>query len=716
MSGIKTALCIVAGCALAPGAALLANAPSASAALPPASSAVVNDATGGAPLTFAPGTAAKPPRYATDHVLVRFSGQDTSTQRAEVAGRAHGHITENFARVPGLAKVQLANGTSVNSAIASLRGQPGVMYAEPDYVVSDAATTPNDTDFPQEWGLNNTGQTVDGVAGTPGDDISATKAWDLTTGSTSIKVAVIDTGIAIDHPDLAANIWTNPGEIAGNGVDDDHNGFVDDVHGWNFVDNNNNVMDENGHGTHVAGTIGAIGNNDTAGSGSTDGVGVNWHVSIIPVRVLDATGSGLVSDEVNGINYAVANGARVVNMSLSRAGGFSQAEHDAIANATNTLFAVAAGNESKNLDLSPDYPCSLALPNMICVAASDSNDNLASFSNIGSAVNISAPGVNVLSTWPWHSVMFDNIETLPTSPRWTTGGTPNTWGATQEAYASPNHSLTDDPNNNSPTNENNWARRGPFNLSAYNDCRLGYTTLIDAAVGDNLAVETATSVNGPWTAVNNYPGEGDPGYGAFGSDPLPLSSTTYFRFHATTNTAPQFLGDFVDDVGVNCRGAYDGTNFAFLSGTSMATPHVAGAAALILSRFPALTVAQVRARILNDADVKASLSDVGGGRRLDVYTAVANNPPSLTVGPNQTVDTSSAVTLTASATDPDSDPITYTWTQLSGTTVALDDPHKASPKFTAPSTATTIQFQVTASTPTGPDVSGSVTITVKAPK
>jgi len=229
-------------------------------------------------------------------------------------------------------------------------------------------------------------------------------------------------------------------------------------------------------------------------------------------------------------------------------------------------------------------------------------------------------------------------------------------------------------------------------------------------------VETATSASGPWTAVNNYPGEGDPGYSVLGSDALPLSSSTYFRFRATTNTSTQTVGNFFDDIAVNCRGTYDGNNFTFLSGTSMATPHVAGAAALVLARFPTLTTAQVRARILNDADVKSSLNMVAGGKRLDVFKAVANNPPNLTVGPNQTVNTNSTVTLTASATDPDSDPITYTWSQLSGTTVTLDDPHKASPKFTAPSSATTIQFKVTASTPTGPDVSGNVTITVKAPK
>src|SRR5262249_2959696 len=152
---------------------------------------------------------------------------------------ARGRITRTFARVPGLARLQLDAGASVSTALAALHQRSDVLYAEPDYVVTTSATTPTDSRFGDLWGLHNTGQTVNGQTGASGDDINAPGAWDFTTGSSSVKVAVIDTGVAIDHPDLAANIWTNPGEIPGNGIDDDHNGFVDDVHGWNFVDGNN---------------------------------------------------------------------------------------------------------------------------------------------------------------------------------------------------------------------------------------------------------------------------------------------------------------------------------------------------------------------------------------------------------------------------------------------------------------------------------------------
>jgi subtilisin family serine protease len=209
---------------------------------------------------------------------------------------------------------------------------------------------------------------------------------------------VVDTGIDASHPDLAPNVWTNPGESGGgretNGRDDDGNGRIDDVHGWDFVQSDAQPQDGNGHGTHVAGTIAARGND------ATGVAGVSWSAALMPLRVLGDDGSGYVSDAVSAYSYAARNGARVVNASLG-GDSFSRAERDAIAAAPNTLFVVAAGNDSSNDDVTPAYPCDYDLANVICVAASDRDDTLASFSNYGATnVDLAAPGVDIASAWP----------------------------------------------------------------------------------------------------------------------------------------------------------------------------------------------------------------------------------------------------------------------------------------------------------------------------
>ena len=242
---------------------------------------------------------------------------------------------------------------------------------------------------------NNTGQAVNGLPrARPTPTSTRRRRGTATRGSASTVVAVVDSGVAWDHPDLAPNIWSNPDEVAGNGVDDDGNGKVDDVRGWDFVDGDNNPWDYDDHGTHVAGTIAARGNN---GVGVT---GVAWQASIMPVRALDALGTGSNADIADAFTYAAANGARVVNASLGGAGR-SQAMSDAITNNPNTLFVVAAGNDGTDNDTTPRYPCNYTAANLICVAATDNTDALASFSNYGaSSVDLAAPGVDIDSTRP----------------------------------------------------------------------------------------------------------------------------------------------------------------------------------------------------------------------------------------------------------------------------------------------------------------------------
>ncbi|MBU4179854.1 MAG: S8 family serine peptidase, partial [Actinobacteria bacterium] len=285
---------------------------------------------------------------------------------------------------------------TVQEMIERLRRSPLVEYAEPNYI-RYLDRTPNDPNYSEMWGLDNTGQT----GGTPDADIDAPEAWDLQTGSSSVVVAVIDSGIDLTHEDLAANLWTNPGEIPGNGIDDDGNGYIDDVHGWDFRGNDNDPSDTSsacvGHGTHVAGTIGAVGDN------AIGVVGVNWDVQIMPLRCFGAF-LGIFctandSDIIEAIEYYTGFGVRASNNSYG-GGPSSQAMEDVI-RASHSIFVAAAGNDGTNNDTSPHYPSSYNLDNIIAVAATDHNDQMASFSNFGSkSVDLGAPGDGILSTLP----------------------------------------------------------------------------------------------------------------------------------------------------------------------------------------------------------------------------------------------------------------------------------------------------------------------------
>ena len=298
-------------------------------------------------------------------------------------------------RVTGAHHVRLPRGMTVKEALEIYRDDPEVEYAEPNYY-RHTSVTPDDTYFNWLWGLNNTGQRVNGISGTPDADIDAPEAWDITEGSSDMIIAIVDTGVDYDHPDLSDNIWTNPGETPDNGVDDDGNGYVDDVRGWDFFSNDNDPMDFNGHGTHVSGIAAAEGDN------ALGVTGVCWTARIMPLRFLDANGKGTVADEISAIDYAVANGAHIINASFG-GDAFTQAEYDAIsrANSEGILFIAAAGNESFNNDEILFYPASHTLPNIISVAATDQDDNLCWFSNYGATtVDVGAPGVHIYSTRP----------------------------------------------------------------------------------------------------------------------------------------------------------------------------------------------------------------------------------------------------------------------------------------------------------------------------
>ncbi len=284
--------------------------------------------------------------------------------------------------------------------VASISRRRDIEYVEPNYILHSDAI-PNDPSFANLWGMRNTGQVINGVAGKPGADISATLAWDVTTGSRANVVAIVDTGIDYNHSDLAANVWTAPRSFSTN-----IGGVVRTCpagsHGFNAVANSFDPLDDNNHGSHCAGTIGGVGNN------AVGVAGVNWTASMMACKFLDSAGSGTTANAINAIEFAIQAKAalgvdanvRVLSNSWG-GGGFSQALLDEInkADANNMVFVAAAGNNGTNNDVTPHYPSSYSTHNMIAVAATDNSDGLASFSCYGpTSVHLGAPGVDIYST------------------------------------------------------------------------------------------------------------------------------------------------------------------------------------------------------------------------------------------------------------------------------------------------------------------------------
>jgi subtilisin family serine protease len=325
--------------------------------------------------------------YVKDELLVKFKDGTASRSAVETHQLTGASVVEEFPEL-GWQRIKLPSGMSVLQAESLYQNLVAVEMAQPNYYYRLLAT-PNDTQFGSMYGMNK---------------ISAPQAWDLQTGSSTVVVADIDTGIKLNHEDLVPNLWVNAGEIAGNNLDDDGNGYIDDVNGYDFFFNDSNPTDENGHGTHTAGTVGAGGNN------ALGVTGVNWNVKIMPIKIYNASGFGSTSTMlINAYNYVRTMKNRGVNVRVTNnsyggcdeACGYDQATKDAIDALGNAdvLQAFAAGNDNANNDVVPSYPTNYTSPSIISVASSTSTDARSGFSSFGATtVDIAAPGSGILST------------------------------------------------------------------------------------------------------------------------------------------------------------------------------------------------------------------------------------------------------------------------------------------------------------------------------
>ena len=534
--------------------------------------------------------------YVPGELLVKYKTHSRTSASAFYKTNWNISTIQSFKSI-GCQHVKLPQGMTVEQAIDMYRNDPDVEYAEPNYIYH-ATLIPNDSSFTQLWGLHNTGQT----GGTSDADIDATEAWDIVTGSETVVIAVVDSGVKYDHVDLIGNIWSNADDPIGNG-DEDGNGYTDDIRGWDFVDNDNDPMDYNGHGTHVAGTIAAVGNN---GTGVT---GVCWTAKIMPLRGLDAAGSGFTTNLISAIEYANANGAHVINNSWG--GGGSSSALEAAINASSAVVVCAAGNSNVNNDTTPHYPSSYTSTNIISVAATDQNDNRASFSNYGAtSVDVGAPGTNIYSTVTTrHDVFSDDFS--GGLGNWTTGGTNNTW-AISSSY------LDESPGGDYVINTDSWIRTtSAISFAGEIGIRLEFLLQgISESGFDFLFIDTSPD-GSTWTNIDYLSG-------STGGQWFPVEydistyagGNFYIRFRFTSDYSNNYDGWRIDDVKIT---AYTDTNhnsYEYFNGTSMAAPIVSGIAGLIKATTPLITNTEIKAAIEQNVDSKAALSGLvaTGGR------------------------------------------------------------------------------------------------------
>lgn len=564
-------------------------------------------------------------RHVAGQAIVRFERGTNAGERRTARDAAKARFGRSL-EIPRTQVVKVEG--PVTAAVGRLERQRGVAYAQPNYRYHALAADPF---LGSLWGL------TDPAPPEPG--VNAFTAWNTTRGVGQV-IAIVDSGVDLTHPDLFPNLWSNPGEVAGNGLDDDANGVVDDVRGADFVDRagavpTGNPDDFEFHGTHVAGTAAA---QDDNGRGVA---GVAPDARIMAVRVLDGNGGGSSADIGNGIAYAAREGADVINLSLGGSGASDQFMSDGVdvAAQQDAVVVAAAGNEGSNNDdpATPVVPCNLPQSNLICVAAVNETGDRASFSNFGpTSVDVAAPGTNILSAkTDWGAPVFsdDFNASLAAWDQFVDTGSV-AWGQTNVpgTFTEGTRSVTDSPGGNYAVNsDSELFAHSALNLTGRRGCRMHFDLrhqiqgpASNGAIRDALFVGAFTNTTG----VEQFlPFDGSsPFFRAEASISDVGARSDVFPIFALVSNADAVVGDgaYVDRLRVFCRDStyvegitsvanYEQAasgNYVEFDGTSMAAPHVAGVAALVRAADPGIPATQIVQSLIQGAHPLSSLNGV----------------------------------------------------------------------------------------------------------